>query len=63
MDLLIGVERMRGEFTAMPGLRLTPQQAARLMGLDRRACEEVVNRLVAASFLEWSSGTVMRRAA
>jgi hypothetical protein len=63
VDLLIGVERMRREFTAMPGLRLTPQQAARLMGLDRRACEEVVNRLVAASFLEWSSGTVMRRAA
>jgi hypothetical protein len=35
MDLLIGVERMRGESTAMPGLRLTPPQAARLLGLDR----------------------------
>jgi hypothetical protein len=56
------VERVRGEFNEMPGLRLTPKQAARLWGLDATMCEEVLSRLVAASFLRWSAGTVVRRA-
>jgi hypothetical protein len=56
------VERVRGEFNEMPGLRLTPEQARRLWGLDRDACDEVLNRLVAASFLRWSAGAVVRRA-
>ena len=54
------VDRVRGEFTEMPGLQLTPEQAARLLGLDRLACDQVLERLVAASFLRWSDGRVMR---
>lgn len=57
------VERVRGEFNEMPGLRLTREQAARLLGLDQRCCNEVLDRLVATSFLHWSAGAVVRRAA
>ena len=54
------LERVRGEFNEMPGLRLTPEQAARLWNLDRRACAEVLRRLVDTSFLRWSAGSVVR---
>jgi hypothetical protein len=63
VELQTVIERVRGEFNEMPGLRLTPEQAARLWGLDLMACTEVLNRLVAASFLRWSAGTVVRSAA
>jgi hypothetical protein len=56
------MERVRGEFNEMPGLRLTPEQAARLWNLDLRACTEVLGRLVATSFLRWSAGSVVRAA-
>ena len=35
----------------MPGLRLTPAQAARLLGLNRRVCHRVIEALVGAEFL------------
>jgi hypothetical protein len=55
------LERVRGEFMEMPGLRLTPAQAARLWGLDSRACEHVIESLVRAAFLRWTvGGRVMR---
>lgn len=63
MEIQGVLDRVRGEFNEMPGLRLTPEQAARLLGLDRKACDEVLDRLVAASFLQWSSGAVVRRRA
>jgi hypothetical protein len=56
------VERVRGEFNEMPGLRLTPQQAARLWGLEPSACDAVLDHLVAVSFLRWSAGAVVRQA-
>ena len=56
------IERVRGEFNEMPGLRLTPEQAARLWGLDAKACSEVLRALVSSSFLRWSSGCVVRAA-
>ena len=62
MDLQIILERVRGEFNEMPGLRLTPEQAARLWNLEQRACGEVLTRLVASSFLRWSAGSVVRAA-
>ena len=43
--------RVRGEFTEMPGLRLTTAQAQRLWGLDRVACDTLLNALVDAKFL------------
>lgn len=60
MDMQSILERIRGEFNEMPGLRLTPEQAARLWNLDARACGEVLTRLVSASFLRWSAGSVVR---
>jgi hypothetical protein len=55
------VNRVRHEFLEMPGLRLTPQQAARLWGLDAPACDNVIEVLVRAEFLRWTpAGTVAR---
>ena len=48
-DLL---DRIRGEYLALPGLRLTPPQARRLWGLDEQQCTELLNRLVEAGFLD-----------
>jgi hypothetical protein len=55
------IRRVRNEFNEMPGLRLTLQQAARLWGLERDICHAVIDQLVAASFLRWTTaGTVIR---
>ena len=56
------IERVRGEFNEMPGLRLTPEQAARLWGLDAGSCNQVLRSLVSSSFLRWSAGSVVRAA-
>jgi DNA-binding IclR family transcriptional regulator len=47
-DLL---KRIQGEFLEMPGLRLTPEQAARLLGLERQTCVELLGSLVVEKFL------------
>jgi hypothetical protein len=55
------VDRIRGEFLEMPGLRLTVPQATRLWGMDSEACRAVINVLVQASFLKWTPrGTIVR---
>ena len=55
------VERARGEFLEMPGLRLTVPQAARLWGLDADSCSRIFDALVGASFLRWTAdGNVAR---
>jgi hypothetical protein len=56
------VERIRGEFLEMPGLQLTVAEAARLWGLDLKACQHVVEVLVAASFLRWTRNGKIARA-
>ncbi|HEX3644290.1 MAG TPA: hypothetical protein VHT95_01715 [Vicinamibacterales bacterium] len=61
MELERIVYRIREEFREMPGLRLTPAQATRLWGMEHAECREVIDRLVAASFLRWTpSGAVTR---
>jgi hypothetical protein len=61
MDFPILIQRVRAEFDEMPGLRLTPAQAARLLGLDHRSCERVISVLVRSAFLRWTSdGSVVR---
>ena len=45
-DISAAVARVRAEFMEMPGLRLTPPQAARLMGLDQATCDAVIEALV-----------------
>lgn len=55
------LRRVRGEYLEMPGLNLTPAQAQRLWGLDRRDCESVLRELVDAHFLRRSpDGTFVR---
>ena len=43
--------RARGEFLEMPGLRLTPAQAARLWAIDRPTSTSVLDELAATGFL------------
>ena len=43
--------RVRAEFNEMPGLRLTPAQAARLWAVDGPTSEQVLNRLTSSGFL------------
>ncbi len=45
------MQRIRGEFLEMPGLRLTLAQARRLWRLDETACKAVLGALVDARFL------------
>jgi hypothetical protein len=55
------VSRIRSEFLEMPGLQLTVPQAARLWGLEQRACHDLIEALVASAFLRWTPrGTVVR---
>jgi hypothetical protein len=55
------VDRVRGEFNEMPGLQLTIPQAARLLGIETDMCRDVIDTLVASSFLRrTAAGTVVR---
>jgi hypothetical protein len=45
------LERARGQFTEMPGLRLNLKQAQRLWGLDSASCEEILESLVETGVL------------
>ena len=45
------LNRIRGEYLEMPGLRLTPAQAARLWGVDLEIASALLSALVKASFL------------
>lgn len=44
-------ERIRAEFSEMPRMRLTPEQVERLSGVDRAVCQDVLEDLVRAKFL------------
>ena len=43
--------RIRGEYSEMPGLRLTFEQACRLWQIDAATCCSVLENLVAEGFL------------
>lgn len=45
------LERIRGEFREMPGMKLTIDQACRLWNLKDEQCREAVDALIAESFL------------
>jgi hypothetical protein len=45
------LHRIRSEFNEMPGLRLTPAQAARLWGMKRQTSERILDGLALAGFL------------
>lgn len=45
------IQRVRGEFLEMPGLRLTPAQAARLWGVTDLMARGLLTTLAEARFL------------
>ena len=45
------LRRIRGEYLEMPGLRLQPEQARRLWGLDAKTCGRLLQALVDRGFL------------
>jgi hypothetical protein len=45
------LHRIRSEFLEMPGLRLTPAQAARLWAIDRHMSEQLLDGLTMTGFL------------
>ncbi|HZP47340.1 MAG TPA: hypothetical protein VFB07_02315 [Vicinamibacterales bacterium] len=46
------LDRIRAEYLEMPGLKLTVNQVQRLCGVERVLCQDVLNALVAANFLD-----------
>ena len=55
------LQRVRGEYLEMPGLRLTLAQAARLWNLDSTTCRKVLHALTHEKFLAQSvAGSYMR---
>jgi len=55
------IDRIRAEFVEMPGLELTPAQAARLWNLGMNDCLTVIELLTSAGFLRWTAAhTVVR---
>lgn len=48
------LRRIRGEYSEMPGLRLTCEQAQRLWGLDAMTCARLLKSLVDSKFLQRS---------
>ena len=45
------LRRICGEYLEMPGLRLLPEQARRLWGLDAQTCGHLLQALVERGFL------------
>lgn len=45
------LDRVRGEYLEMPGLRLTQPQAQRLWGLDAQTCGRILDLLLENGFL------------
>jgi len=62
MDFATAVDRVRDDFTAMPGLELTVPQAVRLWHLGIDDCRFVLDALVDGGFLQWTPRwTIVRR--
>jgi len=55
------IERIRGEFLEMPGLRLTATQAQRLCGVEPALCKTVLDALVDAKFLSVTAAGLYAR--
>jgi hypothetical protein len=51
LKLLPLAVRVRSEYLEMPGLRLTTDQAGRLLGLDPAVCARLLAHLVSSGFL------------
>ena len=55
------IDLVRAEYAEMPGLSVTPVQAARLWAVDRATCDEVFRRLIAMGVIRRTRrGTLVR---
>jgi hypothetical protein len=54
MTFAAAVDRVRSDFTDMPGLELSLPQAIRLWSLGMDDCRSVLDALVDAGFLRWT---------
>jgi hypothetical protein len=45
------LNHIRGEYLEMPGLRLKPEQVARLCGIDQTMCQRALDSLLTSNFL------------
>ena len=55
------LDRLRGEYLEMPGLKLTGAQMQRLCGIDESMCTLILDSLVKTNFLcRKPDGTYMR---
>jgi hypothetical protein len=54
------MRRVRAEFDDLPGMCLTFQQVARLMGFDDRTCAQVLHALLMAGYLRQRDGAYVR---
>jgi hypothetical protein len=50
------IERIRAEYAAMPGLKLTREQACRLWGVSHDTCEAALRVLTAEGLLHQTAG-------
>ena len=55
MSFAKAVDRVRADFLEMPGLELTVPQAVRLWSLGLDDCRHVIDALVDAGFLKWTT--------
>jgi len=55
MSFATAVDRVRADFLEMPGLELTVPQAVRLWSLGVDDCRHVLDALVDAGFLKWTT--------
>ena len=63
MDFATAVDRVRDDFIEMPTLELTVAQAVRLWHLGVDDCRFVLDALVDAGFLQWTSRWTIVRSA
>lgn len=55
------IQRARGEYLEMPGLRLTDAQARRLWSLDAITCQKLLHALEDSQFLRRTADGYYRR--
>ena len=54
-------DRLRAEYLEMPGMSLTLDQVVRLCGIERSACQGMLDGLVESEFLSVKDGVYTRR--
>lgn len=54
------LRRVRAEYAEMPGLRLTWQQASRLLGLDPLSCKSILRWLADDGYLRVANGRYVK---